>query len=68
MNNSSPETGIVNVALSLTSAVVSLASIQSFVGIIAGVVAIISGSFAIRYYYHKTEEVLKTKKDVDWFF
>lgn len=67
MNNSSPETGIINVALSLISAAVSLASIQSFVGIIAGVVAIISGSFAIRYYYYKTEEVIKTKKDVDWF-
>jgi len=65
MNNSSPETGIVNVALSVASAAVSLASIQSFIGIIAGLVAIISGSFAIRYYYYKTEEVIKTKKDVD---
>ena len=65
MNDSSPETGIANVMLSVISAAVSLASIQSFVGIIAGVVAIISGSFAIRYYYHKTEQVLKTKKDVD---
>jgi len=65
MNNSSPVTGIVNVILSVTSAAVSLASIQSFIGIIAGLVAIISGSFAIRYYYYKTEEVIKTKKDVE---
>ncbi len=65
MNNSSPETGIVNVMLSVISAAVSLASIQSIVGILAGIVAIISGSFAIRYYYYKTEEVIKTKKDVD---
>jgi len=65
MNNSSPETGIINVTLSLISAAVSLASIQSMVGIVAGIVAIISGSFAIRYYYYKTEQVIKTKKDVD---
>jgi hypothetical protein len=28
---------------------------------------IVSAIFAIRYYYYKTEEVLKNKKDVDWF-
>jgi hypothetical protein len=65
MNNSSPETGIVNVVLSVTSAAVSLASIQSLVGILAGIVAIISGSFAIRYYYYKTEQIIKTKEDVE---
>jgi hypothetical protein len=63
MNNSSPETGIVNVVLSVTSAAISLASIQSLVGILAGIVAIISGSFAIRYYYYKTEQIIKTKED-----
>jgi hypothetical protein len=65
MNNSSPETGAINVILSIISATVSLASIQSFIGIIAGVVAIVSGSFAIRYYYYKTEEVIKNKQDVE---
>jgi hypothetical protein len=65
MNNSSPETGIVNVVLSVTSAAVSLASIQSLVGILAGIVAIVSGSFAIRYYYYKTEQIIKTKEDVE---
>jgi len=65
MNNNSPETGIVNVVLSVTSAAVSLASIQSLVGILAGIVAIISGSFAIRYYYYKTEQIIKTKEDVE---
>ena len=65
MNNSSPETGIVNVVLSVTSAAVSLASIQSLIGILAGIVAIISGSFAIRYYYYKTEQIIKTKEDVE---
>jgi hypothetical protein len=65
MNNSSPETGIVNVVLSVTSAAVSLASIQSLVGILAGIVAIISGSFAIRYYYYKTEQIIKTKEDAE---
>jgi len=63
MNNSSPETGIINVVLSVTSAAISLASIQSLVGILAGIVAIISGSFAIRYYYYKTEQIIKTKED-----
>jgi hypothetical protein len=54
-----------NVVLSIMSAVVSLATIQSWVGIVAGCVAIVSGLMAIRYYYHKTEEVLKAdaKKD-----
>jgi len=65
MNNSSPETGIVNVFLSVTSAAISLASIQSLVGILAGIVAIISGSFAIRYYYYKTEQIIKTKEDAE---
>jgi hypothetical protein len=65
MNNSSPETGIVNVVLSVTSAAISLASIQSLVGILAGIVAIISGSFAIRYYYYKTEQIIKTKEDAE---
>ena len=65
MNNSSPETGIINVVLSVTSAAVSLASIQSLVGILAGIVAIISGSFAIRYYYYKTEQIIKTKEDAE---
>ncbi len=65
MNNSSPETGIINVVLSVKSAAVSLASIQSLVGILAGIVAIISGSFAIRYYYYKTEQIIKTKEDAE---
>jgi len=65
MNNSSPETGIINVVLSVTSAAISLASIQSLVGILAGIVAIISGSFAIRYYYYKTEQIIKTKEDAE---
>lgn len=65
MNNSSNETGILNVIVSVLSAAVSLASIQSIVGIVAGVVAIISGSFAIRYYHIKTKAVIKTRKDVD---
>jgi hypothetical protein len=44
---------------------VALANVQIMVSILAGVMGIISAGFAIRYYYYKTEEVIKTKKDAD---
>jgi len=37
--------------LSITSAAISIASIQPIVTFVASLVAIVSGAFAIRYYY-----------------
>ena len=43
-------------SLSLLSAAVSIAAIQPFVSLIASLIGICSGSFAIRYYYYKHKE------------
>jgi len=67
MNEHHPYVGILNICLAFIGAVMSvaLANIQVVISILAGVMGIISAGFAIRYYYYKTEEVIKTKKDVD---
>jgi hypothetical protein len=46
-------------SISILSAVVTISSIQPFVSLTAGLVAIVSGIFAIRYYYWKTKDVKK---------
>jgi hypothetical protein len=43
--------------LSIFSAVVSISSIQPIVTLMASLVAIISGLFAIRYYYKVTKKL-----------
>jgi hypothetical protein len=43
--------------ISILSAVVTVSTIQPLVSLCAGVVAIISGIFAIRYYYWKTKNL-----------
>jgi len=67
MNEHHPYVGILNICLAFIGAVMSiaLANIQVVISILAGIMGIISAGFAIRYYYYKTEEVIKTKKDVD---
>lgn len=67
MNENHPYVGIVNICLAFVGAVMSvaLANVQIIVSILAGIMGIVSAIFAIRYYYYKTEEVLKKKKDVD---
>jgi hypothetical protein len=67
MNESHPSVGILNIILAFAGAAASmaLANIQITVSIFAGIMGIISASFAIRYYWYKTEEVIKAKKDVD---
>lgn len=67
MNEHNPYIGILNIALAFIGTVMSvaLANIQVMVSILAGIMGIISAGFAIRYYYHKTEEVIKSKKDVE---
>lgn len=67
MNEHHPYIGITNICLAFIGTVMSiaLANIQVVISILAGIMGIISAGFAIRYYYYKTEEVIKTKKDVD---
>jgi hypothetical protein len=45
--------------ISMISAVVTISSIQPLVSLCAGLVAIVSGIFAIRYYYWKTKNLKK---------
>lgn len=67
MNEHHPYVGVLNIALAFIGTVMSvmLANIQIMVSIVAGIMGIISAGFAIRYYYYKTAEVIKSKKDVD---
>jgi hypothetical protein len=48
--------------ISILSAVVTVSTIQPLVSLCAGVVAIISGIFAIRYYYWKTKKLKNDNK------
>jgi hypothetical protein len=45
--------------VSISSALLSIANFQPLVTLIASVVAIISGGFAIRYYYRATKNLKK---------
>jgi hypothetical protein len=45
--------------VSISSAVVSVSNIQPFVTLAASLVAIVSGLFAIRYYYRVTKTLKK---------
>jgi hypothetical protein len=67
MNEHHPYVGLTNILLAFVGAAASiaLANIQVVVSIFAGIMGIISAIFAIRYYWYKTEEVIKAKKDVD---
>lgn len=46
----------VSASVSLVSAAVSIAAIQPFVSLIASLIGICSGLFAIRHYYNKHKE------------
>ena len=50
---------LVNTGISLTAASVTLTQVQPFVTLLAGLTAIISGIFAIRYYYKATKKIKK---------
>ena len=52
----------VSATVSVLSAVVTISSVQPIVSLCAGLVAIVSGIFAIRYYYWKTKNI-KDGKD-----
>jgi len=51
----------ISASVSIFSAVVTISSIQPFVSLGAGLVAIVSGLFAIRYYYWKTKHLKDDK-------
>jgi hypothetical protein len=47
----------ISATVSILGAVVTVSSIQPIVSLCAGLVAIVSGIFAIRYYYWKTKHL-----------
>jgi hypothetical protein len=56
-----PSQAGVSATISILSAVVTISSIQPIVSLFAGLVAIVSGVFAIRYYYWKTKHMNNDK-------
>lgn len=50
---------LLNTAVSMTAATLTITQVQPFVTLLAGLVAIISGVMAIRYYYNATKKVNK---------
>jgi hypothetical protein len=48
---------LVSTGISLTAASLTLTQVQPFVTLLAGVTAILSGVFAIRYYYNATKKI-----------
>lgn len=61
MHNTNPEDGIAAILTSIGMTIISLTTIQEVVSIMAGCVAIISGIFAIRYYWLKINEIKQGK-------
>ena len=49
--------------VSLLSAAITISTIQPIVSLTAGIVAIISGIFAIRYYHKSTQQLNKNKNE-----
>lgn len=49
---------LVNTAVSMTAASLTLTQVQPFVTLVAGLTAIVSGIFAIRYYYNATKKFI----------
>ena len=47
----------IGTGISLLSAIVSISTVQPIITLIAGLIAIISGVMAIRYYYNATKKV-----------
>jgi hypothetical protein len=47
---------LVNTAVSMTAATLTITQVQPFVTLVAGLVAIFSGAMAIRYYYKASKK------------
>jgi len=48
---------LLNTAVSMTAATLTITQVQPFVTLLAGLVAIFSGGMAIRYYYNATKKI-----------
>lgn len=48
---------LVNTAVSMTAATVTVTQVQPIITMIAGLIAIVSGIMAIRYYYNATKKI-----------
>ena len=47
----------IGTGISVLSAIISISTIQPIVTLVAGLIAIVSGIMAIRYYYNATKKV-----------
>lgn len=66
-NSQTPGTGLLAVINSLAFSVLTFLSIQSFqtiMAIVASSIAVVSGAFAIRFYYYATKEKKQAIKNL----
>jgi hypothetical protein len=56
-----PSQAGISASISILSAVVTISSIQPIISLCAGLVAIVTGIFSIRYYYWKTKHMNNDK-------
>lgn len=62
MSNFNDSTANTHTAVSVISAIASIAAImQPIISLVAAIVAVISGTMAARYYWHKTKVYAKRK-------
>ena len=50
---------LINTGVSMTAATLTITQVQPIITMLAGLVAIVSGIMAIRYYYNATKKVQK---------
>jgi hypothetical protein len=48
---------LINTAVSMTAATITVTQVQPIITMIAGLIAIVSGIMAIRYYYNATKKI-----------
>lgn len=61
-NHGNTPTAILNVIISMASALIAISDLQAFVSIAAGLVAIVSGVLASRHFYYATKNIKKDEK------
>lgn len=57
MMNHDSSNALLNTGVSITAATLTLTQVQPFVTLFAGITAIVSGIYAIRYYYNATKKI-----------
>ena len=50
---------LINTGVSMTAATLTITQVQPIITMLAGLVAIVSGVMAIRYYYNATKKIKK---------